>query len=184
MPMYKKSMLLVFFLAVVAMAGAMYGYYGEDKTVPLAGAERNSKQTGAMVTVYVSGGVNVPGVVSLAEGARVSDAVNACGGVLPTADTAAVNMAQVLQDGMQIRVPLVSGGGGQEAAQTSADGKVNINTADAKTLDELPGIGPAMAQRIIDYRQQKGAFQNIEDIKKVRGIGEAKYEKMTDRLSL
>jgi competence protein ComEA len=140
----------------------------------------------------VSGAVNKPGVVKLPEKARVVDAVNLCGGVLASADAGKINMAQALKDGMQIVVPerLAENSSGNEVQSKAAvpagssSNLININTADAKELDRLPGVGPAMAQRIIEYRTTSGAFQAIEDLKKVHGMGGAKFEKLKDKVSL
>ena len=94
-------------------------------------------------------------------------------------------MAQPLQDGQQLRVPEKKAGDGKTAAGSQdGNGCVNINTADEKELDSLPGVGPAMAKRIIEYRETQGRFERIEDIKKVRGIGEAKFAKMKDKLCI
>ncbi len=199
MPMYRKSLLILVLLVLVVTGGTMYGYYGEDGSIELAAAEKPSEATDgsnasrAKIVVYVVGAVNRPGVVTLDANARAADAVNACGGVLPTADVEHVNMAQMLKDGQQLRVPEKAGtdaaqgeaqGKGAAEKGKSADGKININTADEKALDELPGVGPAMAKRIIEYRQSEGMFQSPEDLKKVRGIGEAKFEKMKDKITI
>ena len=139
--------------------------------------------------------VNKPGIVTLAQGARIADAIDACGGLLPTADESKVNMAKEVQDGQQIRVPEKKGQGQDQQGKSRQKGTsktqsadagspVNINTADAQELDKLPGVGPAMAQRIIDYREQNGGFQNIEDLKKIKGIGEAKFNKLKDQVCL
>ena len=115
------------------------------------------------------------------------DAINVCGGVLPNVDKDSINMAQVLKDGQQLRVPERKEGtssGSRSSNNGSKEGQININTADEKTLDELPGVGPAMAKRIVEYRETEGAFQSIEDIKKIKGIGEAKFNRMKDKLCL
>ena len=114
--------------------------------------------------------------------ARAIDAVKACGGLLPSADADKVNMAQVLKDGAQIIVPEKTAAPAGTLLQ--AEGRISINTADEKALDSLPGIGPAMAKRIVEYRQQQGAFEQLEDLKKVRGLGPAKYEKLKDKITL
>ena len=93
-------------------------------------------------------------------------------------------MAQVLKDGQQLRVPERKAGSSSAGSISSKDGQININTADEKTLDELPGVGPTMAKRIVEYRETEGAFQSIEDIKKIKGIGEAKFNRMKDKLCL
>ena len=185
MPMFKRSMVILLFIAALAAGLTAYNLSQESTALPLDPATVIPEA--AALTVYVSGAVVRPGVVTVADGSRVEQAVTACGGVLPTADLEAVNLAQPLKDGMQVRVLEKSGQGG--AAETAApaagkDERVNINTADAKALDALPGIGPAMAQRIIEYRTTNGAFQSLEELKKVRGIGEAKYEKLKDRVAL
>ncbi len=199
MPMFKKSMLVLLAVVALAAGGAFYaGYCGQDDAVELdAGAApvREMSVKESEIVVYVAGAVNHPGVVRLAEGARAKDAVDACGGFLPTADTNGVNLAQKLKDGVQVTVPekapVAAEGRAAQGAPTASgaarslpDGMVNINTADEKELDKLPGIGPAMAKRIIEYRTENGAFQSPEEIKRVKGIGDAKYEKMKDKIVL
>ena len=199
MPMFKKSMLVLLAVVALAAGGAFYaGYCGQDDAVELdAGAApvREMSVKESEIVVYVAGAVNHPGVVRLAEGARAKDAVDACGGFLPTADTNGVNLAQKLKDGVQVTVPekapVAAEGRAAQGAPTASgaarslpDGMVNINTADEKELDKLPGIGPAMAKRIIEYRTENGAFQSPEEIKRVKGIGDAKYEKMKDKIAL
>lgn len=199
MPMFKKSMLVLLAVVALAAGGAFYaGYCGQDDAVELdvgAAPVREMSVKEREIVVYVAGAVNHPGVVRLAEGARAKDAVDACGGFLPTADTNGVNLAQKLKDGVQVTVPekapVAAEGRAAQGAPTASgaarslpDGMVNINTADEKELDKLPGIGPAMAKRIIEYRTENGAFQSPEEIKRVKGIGDAKYEKMKDKIVL
>lgn len=200
--MFRKSMIVLLLIALVAGGGALYGMQAQsDATVldtatqPAASSGDGGTSQDGGLTVYVTGAVNQPGVVTVATGARVADAVNACGGLSPEADGEAINMAQAVKDGQQIRVPAkgaqkaaangataAKAGGSANSADTS--GLVNINTADEKALDTLPGVGPATAQKIIEYRENEGAFQSPEDIMKVRGIGKAKYEKMKDKITI
>ena len=196
MPMFKKSMLVLLAVVALAAGGAFYaGIHGQEEVVELdAGTAPVQEAQAKEIVVYVAGAVNRPGVVQLAEGARAKDAVDACGGFLPTADTSGVNLAQKLKDGMQVTVPEKSpqgtavqgaaGGAQAGAAKPLPEGMVNINTADEKELDKLPGVGPAMAKRIVEYRTENGAFQAPEEIKRGKGIGDAKYEKMKDKIAL
>ena len=150
----------------------------------------------AEIVVDVEGAVAAPGVVRLTEGSRVYEAVEAAGGALDSADRAKVNMAEKITDGAAIYIPFrgeeVSAAGvssGTSAASAvssggSSGGLININTADKTTLMELPGIGEVYAQSIIDYRQSAGAFQKIEDIKNVSGIGDGKFQKIKDRIAV
>lgn len=184
MPMYKKSLLILLILALAAAGGTIYGIYSQNQSETLDSAEQDTEAVSRTITVYVTGAVNKPGVVTVTEGARAADAINVCGGVLPNVDKDSINMAQVLKDGQQLRVPERKAGSSFAGSISSKDGQININTADEKTLDELPGVGPAMAKRIVEYRETEGAFQSIEDIKKIKGIGEAKFNRMKDKLCL
>ena len=186
MPMFKKSLLVLLILATAAFAGTMYGYYSEEHALTLDAGTNIQADAPRMVTVYVSGEVRKPGLFKLREGQRVADAVNEAGGVIETADIDRVNMAALLEDGMQIRVPeqQATGRNAPAASGKNAEGQININTANEKELQTLPGIGPAMSARIIEYREANGDFKKIEDIKKVRGIGNAKFEKIKDKVTI
>lgn len=188
MPLYKKSLLILLALLGAVLIGATYGYYREQDSIVLDAATTEHVEPLRKVTVYVSGEVKKPGLVTLDEDKRVADAVNAAGGVIETADVDHINMAAHLEDGMQVRVPMRLRDAGEKGATASpgrqTDGKINLNTATEKELQELPGIGPAMSARIVEYRESKGAFQSIDDIKKVRGIGASKFEKLKDRVTL
>lgn len=146
--------------------------------VVVSPSPRNSRSAVAAGTVYahVLGEVAKPGLYVLDDGARVAEALAAAGGTLPTADLAAVNLARTVADGEQILVPAVGAAGAAPGAAAggsgAAGGLVDLNTADVAALDQLPRIGPALAQRIIDWRTANGRFTSVDDLLGVSGIGE------------
>ena len=127
------------------------------------------------IFVHVLGEVSSPGLYELSEGDRAIDAVAAAGGFTAKADQAQLNLARFVTDGEQIVVPRVGASPGV-AAGTSVPGKVNLNTADAATLETLPRIGPAMAERILAWRETNGRFAAVEDLMSVSGVGEKTFE--------
>lgn len=135
--------------------------------------------------VHVAGAVERPGVYQLPAKARVAEAVQLAG-LLPEANVHALNLAAPLIDGQQIIVPRA----GEEEKQVSGSpgdrsrSKVNINRAGVEELITLPGIGPALAQRILDYREQHGPFRSIEDIQNVSGIGPKRFQELKDLISV
>lgn len=167
---------------------------------PLAGGSVASPVADA--TVYVCGAVRSPGVVRLPAGSRVADALELAGGATARAELTAVNLAAVVTDGQQIVVPergaagavtaqATGAAGGSSAASSAASGSVgsvgalvNINTASLTELDALEGVGPATAQKIIDYRTANGPFKTIDEIKNVSGIGDAKFAAMKDSITV
>ncbi|TXS82579.1 DNA-binding protein [Corynebacterium sp. LK12] len=161
------------------------------------GQETNAQAQVGPLIVSVVGLVVNPGVVEVPVGARVVEAIERAGGLLPEANPASVNLAAPLVDGQQIVVGTealpagtaeggsdVSGGSGAGAAGGAgpggSDGKININTATATQLEELPGIGPATATKIIDFREKNGPFASIDALEEVPGIGPAKVEALRD----
>ena len=168
-----------------------------SRTVPSAFASRSASAaptTASVVLVHVVGQVRRPGVVRLPAGSRVLDAVGAAGGAKPSADLNHLNLARVVTDGEQIVVPRpgedipVAGGSGAPGAGTgsaggatagggaagggAASGLVDLNTADAAALDALPGVGPVLSQRILDWRTQHGRFSSVDELGEVSGIGD------------
>ena len=136
--------------------------------------------------VQVVGQVAKPGVYELPAGDRIIDAVAAAGGFTPTADPASLNLAQVIADGQQIVVG-VKGAATTASATASgsvANGIVDINTADVTALETLSGIGPALAQRILDYRTAHGGFRSVNDLQNVTGIGPKKFAEIKASVSL
>ncbi len=139
----------------------------------------------ARILVHVLGEVHRPGVVSVPEGARVQDALAAAGGLTPEADPAELNLAAVLVDGTQ----LVIGRQGEPRGEVrgsgptgSASQPVSLNTATQAELEELPGIGPVTAGRIIAWREEHGRFTRVEELQEVDGIGPATYARLVDHV--
>ena len=136
---------------------------------------------GGMVDVYVTGAVREVAVVKVPADAKVIDAVEKAGGLLPTAEPASVNMAAPVADGMHVHV--LYQGEKQENATGSGD-LININTADKTELTKIKGVGNTTADRIIEYRKLHGNFQKLEDLKKVKGIGDKTFDKLKDQITI
>lgn len=151
------------------------------------------------IAVHITGEVKKQGLIYLKEGSRVADAIEKAGGETKNADLSQINLAYVLQDGQKIYVPnknekisqYITGNSGNNDTEenntsnsSKEDSKVNINTANQSELDSLPGIGPSIAQKIIDYREENGNFKTIEELQNVKGIGDAKYEEIKDRVTV
>ena len=155
-------------------------------TVPAAstagdGVAASGGSGGGAVVVDVAGAVRHPGVYRMPAGARVDDAVQRAGGPRPRADLSQINLAAKLEDGKQVLVPARAPAAATGvatapgAAATPAPGvPLNLNTATLEQLDTLSGVGPATAQKILDYRQQHGGFSSVEELGQVPGIGDVR----------
>jgi competence protein ComEA len=184
--------ILFFGLIVVALAAVVLFQLLRPSTQPIILSTSTplpspeATPTARPLRVYVSGAVQHPDVYTLPPDSIVKDAMLAAGGPAGDADLDRINLAASVADGQQIYVP--SQGEGDLpvqplSGQRSSDFRVNINTADAAALETLPGIGPALAQRILDYRQAHGPFLRVEDIMEVSGIGKATFEKLSDQIT-
>ena len=162
---------------------------------------RLDRAAGGRVVVHVAGAVHRPGVYRLATGSRVDDALRRAGGAKRDADLAAVNLAAKLEDGRQVLVPVRAGaalgaasgsaaasrsvagagaaGGGATGAAGAPAAPINLNTATLEQLDTLDGVGPGIAQRIIDYREQHGGFRSVAELGEVPGIGDKRLAALT-----
>lgn len=154
--------------------------------------------TPAPVVVFVTGAVQHPGLYSLPPGSRRQHAIQAAGGLLPEANEQSLNLAELLKDGERIYIALkypsldnvsaspdlVSEHGFSPVGQTGTSKLINLNIAAQSELELLPGIGPALAGRIIQYRIENGFFSEIEDVMKVSGIGEVKFQQMQDLITV
>ena len=132
-------------------------------------------------TVEITGAVVSPGLYEFESSATVGDVVQLAGGLLPYADVESVNMAKSVNAGDHIHIVFNFHGNPEVLLRGN---KININTASAKDLDALPGIGPAMAKRIEEYRSQKGPFTSVEGIKGVKGIGDGVFKKIKDKITI
>lgn len=174
----------------------------ENETNEINVDEENSEKI-ATIKVHVSGAVKNEGVYELEEDARIADAIEKAGGVSDIANMKNVNLASKLEDGMKIYIPkqgedvlennleensnnkeTTLGGSGTNSNVGNEKGKININKATKEELDTLPGIGESTAQKIIKYREEHGSFKNIEELKEVKGIGDAKYEEIKDLVDI
>jgi competence protein ComEA len=137
------------------------------------------------IFVDVTGAVNKPGVYTLTGKSRVIDAIKAAGDSAPGADLSTINLARVLTDGEQIYVDAtVVNSSGVRVSKAIHTGPININRATARQLDALDGIGPVIAQRIIDYRKINGSFLTVDDLQKVSGIGAAKFAQIKAKVRI
>ena len=137
------------------------------------------------IFVDVTGAVNKPGVYTLTGKSRVIDAIKAAGDSAPGADLSTINLARVLNDGEQIYVDsTVVNSNGVRVSKAVRSGPININRATARQLDALDGVGPVIAQRIVDYRKINGSFLTIDDLQKVSGIGAAKFAQIKAKVRI
>jgi competence protein ComEA len=192
----RKSQLAVYIAAVVAIALIGARYLSESRSPSTATPSKQqqtgvkvSSQNSADVTVHVAGAVQHPGVYQLKANARVKDAVKRAGGAHSRADLTGINLAAKLEDGRQVIVPQ------KEEAETStndqtgtnkkgntAGKKVNLNTADLEELQQLDGVGPATAEKILEYRTEHGGLGSVEDLDEIDGIGEKSIENLRDQV--
>ncbi|MEV6346615.1 ComEA family DNA-binding protein [Actinoplanes sp. NPDC051851] len=183
---------------VVVLVAAFLAWRARPEVDPVApvfgstvSAAPAAVQSGAAgeVVVAVGGKVRRPGLVRLSPGARVADALAAAGGAEPGVDVAMLNLARRVADGELIMVGVTpSAGSGVVApavpAGTAGGALVNLNTAGAAELDTLPGVGPVLAQRILDARTAAGGFTAVSDLRQVDGIGDARYEQLKDLVTV
>lgn len=205
----RRGLMALAALAVLAVSVAVVAYWRARPTAmtippdPLAGATAvgvphgsgsagppgagpEASPSAAQIVVDVVGKVRHPGLVTLARGARVADAVRAAGGALPGTGTGLLNLAAPLVDGGQVVVGLPGAGvtGPAGSAGASRAGPVDVNQADAEQLQALPGIGPALAQRIVDFRAAHGRFRSLDDLLQVPGIGPSKLATLRPQATL
>ncbi|MBZ4687256.1 MAG: competence protein ComEA [Clostridia bacterium] len=192
-----QAVILVVGAVLIFFIGVQYGKYsmvtGEPQVVPSQEQksevfEENGKaDKNEKIKVHVAGAVFNSGLYEFESGSRVDDAVKKAI-PLPDADLDRLNLAMPLKDGEQIYVYYKGERNQQTSSLNSSDnekeGKININSCSAEKLEELPGIGPALASRIIQYRTQNGLFSSVEELKKVSGIGDKKLESIRELVTV
>lgn len=193
----------VFFVLIGVLSSLAFSFRNRSSDIEILPAE-NEEEEVSEIFIHLAGAVEKPGLYKLPSDSRVNDALISAGGLSSDADrewfNKYINLAQKLTDGVKLYLPFkgetekdVSANlgrmGGEDRGQSfvlgsQVQGKVNINTASVSEFDSLSGIGPAYAQRIIDYREENGAFGSIEEIINVVGIGESTFEKIKDQISV
>lgn len=159
-----------------------------EVSAPAAATPSVASPAPVTLRVHVVGAVKHPGVVELADGAIVADALEAAGGMTKKADPALLNLAAPVTDGVQVVVgteqapagELVSPGAGALGGTSGTQGRINLNQADQAALEELPGIGPVTAGAIISWREDNGAFTSVEELQEISGIGPKTFAKLKD----
>ena len=202
-----KSVLAVALLVLVVISGTIY--MRQEKATEISLGEAIELKEAAAptptgeaveispkeISVYICGNVKSPGVIKVKEGTRLDEAVLLAGGANEVADLTAVNLAYKLADEDMVFIPkkgetlqssgkVVPGVNTVKSVAVNKPGKVNINTAGAGELDTLDGVGPATATAIIQYREQNGPFQSIDEIKNVKGIGDSKFDSIKDSITV
>lgn len=202
-PDIHPAQLALYGLALIAIAVLGSRYLNRDDGEAGARAApppqlRVERAGGGKVTIHVAGAVRRPGVYRLRVGARVTDAIDEAGGARPRADLGALNLAAKLEDGRQVLVPertprgtaATAGTGSSGSASTSGGAAtppappVNLNVAGLDELDQLDGVGPVTARKIIEYREAHGGFGSVEELGQVPGIGEKRMSVLRERVQV
>ncbi len=192
---YRPYIAMLLLFAVVLGGTVFVLRRPEPPPLAIITATPRATATVAMVMVDVRGAVAKPGVYTLPVGSRVQEVLALAGGTQSNAETGPLNLARKLNDGEQLYVPTVgeatatplpvrSGPSASTPSTKTPMGKVNINTATVDELDALPGIGPSLGQRIVDYRRENGPFAAPEDLLKVRGIGDTLFKELQDLITV
>lgn len=198
--MDKKQIIKIVICSLIAICAIVYYLFSNKKDDEYEGIidnivvenstkeENKNESNSSKIKVYIAGEVLKPGVIELDEGDRIEDALAVVGGVTAQANIKNINLAYEVSDGEKIYIPNISEDEIIEENSNnktdSGNGKVNINKANASDLTSIPGIGQATAEKIIDYRDKNGKFKTIDDIKNVSGIGNSKFEKIKDNISV
>ena len=198
----RKIVIIIGILVIILIGWKIYDNFSfsesdSEEVLTSNIVEKNKEED--MIVVHITGEVKKPGIIKIKEGSRIEDAIQVAGGLTENADISNVNLAYIIEDGIKIKIPSNNDETLEQNYITEDSGKgviisddnkntnqsmVNINTATQAEFEELPGIGPSIAIRIIEYRNQNGKFKSIEDIKSVTGIGNSKFEKIKDLIKV
>jgi competence protein ComEA len=186
LPLARRRVIVAALAVVVALIVGVRHLGDPDeqpKQLVHAQVESLNAESAPKLVVHVVGAVRRPGLYRLPDRSRIADAVTRAGGATRGADLSAVNLAAPVADGVQVVVPVrapPAKGGGGEPASSDPQGPVHLNTATLEELDALPGVGPVTAQKILDYREQHGAFASIDELDAIPGIGPARLEQLRE----
>jgi competence protein ComEA len=192
-PEISRQQLAVYVAAALAVAliGARYlkdaGHEAAPQRSSAAPARISLDRSGSRVYVHVTGAVKRPGVYRLPAWARLDLAVMRAGGATRGADLQGVNLAAKIADGQQVVVPRRGAAGAAAAAAPGGEtgaGPISLNTATVQQLDQLEGVGPATAQKILDWRKQHGGFRSVEDLQQISGIGPKRFETLKNKVRM
>lgn len=208
------SIIIIFIIGIYYLFIRENDYLESSSSVNILNTNEENEETENKISdikdkekiiIYVAGAVKNEGIYKLDENSRIADCIEKAGGLTEDANIKDINLAYVLEDGMKVYIPnnsdsnevkdetgtYVSKENGNKDTNANSSkntstqsNKININTATQTELETLPGIGPSTATKIINYRKENGKFNNIEDIKKVSGIGDSKYEQIKDLIKI
>ncbi len=201
----EKLLFSIVLILAIALSGTIYMNHNKASTFIAGSSEKTiedekkykedeTSDANKMIGVHIAGQVKAPGFIWMEEGKRIYDAINFVGGTLPEADLDLINLSEKLRDEEKIYIPKKGETISVDSLQSDNNigtsdrgiksGKININNATESEFETLPGIGPVLAKRIIEYRKSMGLFKTVEDIKGVSGIGEKRYDEIKDLITV
>lgn len=193
----EKYGLIIFIIVIITVISFFYYYNNKKNSIDVIAKDSSisqstneNKGSNNEISVYICGEINKPGVYSLSEGDRLIKLIEMAGGFKQNADMQAINLSEKLEDEDFIKIPsaVIDTNGmitnSPDSFSVQAGSKININTATKEQLENLPRIGEALAQRIIDYRESKGRFKDISELNNVSGIGDKIFEGLKDKITV